>query len=75
MHTALSSYALEGIEAVPINVVVDGERVRVVDPETGRLLHSVRLAATESLPSAIEHVVDARTLSQGRSAPSDLANL
>ncbi len=42
MHTALSSYALEGIEAVPVDVVVDGDRVKVVEPTTGRCVLSVR---------------------------------
>jgi hypothetical protein len=72
MHTALSSYSLEGIEAVPIDVVVDGDRVRVVDPETRRVLHLVRLEATESVSSVIEHAVNARTAPLRKRAPDKL---
>jgi hypothetical protein len=72
MQMALSSYAPEGIEAVPVDVVVDGERVRVVDPETRRLLHSVRLESTESVWSVVEQVVNVRALAPGRSAPANL---
>ena len=73
MRTALSSYALVGIEAVLVEVVVDRDRVRVVEPETGRVLHSVTLLDRTLPEGAVpEHVVNGRTLSQGRSAPADL---
>ena len=39
MRTALSSYALVGIEAVLFDVVVDRDRVSVIEPETGRVFH------------------------------------
>ena len=37
----LPSYTLVGLDAVPEGVVVDGDQLRVVEPETGRTLHSV----------------------------------
>ena len=33
MQVKLSSYALVGVEAVPPDVFVDGDRARVVEPE------------------------------------------
>jgi hypothetical protein len=61
MPLILSSYALIGLDAVPVEVVVDGDRARVVDPESGRVDRLVRLDTTVSESSAIEHVVNART--------------
>ena len=61
MHTALSSYALVGIEAVPVGVIVDGDHVKVVEPVNGRTLHSVRPDKTEPVSSLIEHIVNSRT--------------
>jgi hypothetical protein len=63
MHTALSSYAVEGIDAAPADVVVDGDQVRVADPETDCVLHSVRLESTESVSSEVKHVVSGRPAS------------
>ena len=51
MHTALSFYALVGIEADPVDVVVDEDRAKVVEPGGRRVLHSVRLESTESASS------------------------
>jgi len=42
----LSSYSLERIEAVPVDVVVDGGRAGVVEQETDRCLHTVKLHTT-----------------------------
>jgi hypothetical protein len=42
MPVTLLSYALEGIETVPTDVVVDGDQVRVAEPEIGRRLTLVR---------------------------------
>ena len=61
MPLILSSYALIGLDAVPVEVVVDGDRARVVDPESGRVDRLVRLDTTVSESSAIEHVVNVRT--------------
>jgi hypothetical protein len=66
MRTALSSYALVGIEAVPVNVIVEGDQVTVVATGTRRILHSV------TLPAPV-----ARTLPKGtpmKKAPVDLKN-
>jgi hypothetical protein len=71
MRIKLSSYALVEIAAVPVDAIVDGERAKVVEPETGRNLRSFRLESTESVGSVAWHVVNARTLAQGRSAPVD----
>jgi hypothetical protein len=49
MRTAVSSYALVGIDAVPVIVVVDSDRTRVVEPVSGGTLHSSRLDTTESV--------------------------
>jgi hypothetical protein len=72
MYTALSSDTLIGIEAVPVDVVVDGNRARAVEPESGRALHSVRSDKTESISSVIEHVVNARTSPDRNLAPAYL---
>jgi hypothetical protein len=73
MRVKLSSDALVGIEAVPVDVVVDGDRARDVEPESGRALRSVKLDKTESVGSAAARVVNGRTLSQG-SAGTQPAN-
>lgn len=41
MTKTLSSYALLGLNAVPVDVVVDEDQARVVEPETGRCLACV----------------------------------
>jgi hypothetical protein len=58
---------------VPVDVVVDGDSARVVEPETRRVFHSVRLL-DRTLPegSGAERLVNISTLSQRRSAPADL---
>jgi len=72
MRIKLSSYALVGIEAVPLDVVPDGDWVRVVDPETGRVVHSVRLDLTLSERLILEHVVNTCTYPLRKRAPADL---
>jgi hypothetical protein len=57
--------------AVLVDVVVDRDWARVVEPGSRRVLHSVRLESTESVGSVAWHVVNARTLAPGRSAPTD----
>jgi hypothetical protein len=42
MSRIFSTYALNSIDAVPVNVVADGDRVRVIEIVTGRCLLSVR---------------------------------
>lgn len=66
MRIKLASYALVGIEAVPMDMVAGGHRAEVVEPETGRILHSVRLDKTESEGPAAEHVVNVRILCGGK---------
>jgi hypothetical protein len=68
----LSSYVLIGIEAVPVDVVVDCDQASVVDPAIGRLLRSVRPDKTESVSSAVGHVVNARTAPDRNLAPASL---
>jgi hypothetical protein len=48
MHTA-SSYALVGIEADPVDVIVNEDSATVVEPGSRHVLHSVRLESTESI--------------------------
>jgi hypothetical protein len=48
MLATLSSYTMVGIKAVPAEVVVDGVRVRVVEPQTGRVLRSFRVSVRDS---------------------------
>jgi hypothetical protein len=50
MRAKLSSYALLGINAVPVEVIVKGDWLKVVATRSRRVLHSVtRLsAATET---------------------------
>ena len=40
MPAILSSYALVGLDAVPVDVVVDEDWTRLVDPDTGRCVLS-----------------------------------
>jgi hypothetical protein len=70
MHTTLSSYALEGIEAVPVDLVVNGDRARVVEPGRGRYLRSVKPRTTSLEARQPVQSVNSHTLSQGRSAPA-----
>jgi hypothetical protein len=61
MHTALASNALVGIEADPVDVILDEDRAKVVEPGIARVLNSVRLELTESAPPGIEHLVNSHT--------------
>jgi hypothetical protein len=61
MRIKLPSYALVGIEAVPVDVIVDGERVKVVEPESGHTLHSVSLGTTSPGDAPAAQVVNAHT--------------
>jgi hypothetical protein len=71
MRAKLSSYALVGIEAVPVEVIVDVDRVKVAEARSRRVLHSVTLLDTTSPEGSVpKHAVNSRTLSQGRSAPA-----
>jgi hypothetical protein len=72
MYTALSSYALVGIEAVPVDVIVDAERVKVVELETRRTVHSVRLESSGSVSSVVQHIVNVRTSPDCNLAPERL---
>ena len=60
------------IEAVCVKVVMDGDRARVVEPQTHRVVHSVRLDTTASASSAIEHVVNISTYPLRKRAPERL---
>jgi hypothetical protein len=46
MHTALSSHALEGIEAAPVDMVVQGDQAKTVELDRGRCHRSVKLRTT-----------------------------
>jgi hypothetical protein len=45
MRAKLSSYVLVGIDAVPVDVIVDGDHVKVVATRSQRVLHSARQPA------------------------------
>jgi hypothetical protein len=45
MRATLSSFALVGIDAVPLDMIVEGDQVKVVPTRNRRVLHSVRLRA------------------------------
>jgi hypothetical protein len=45
MRVKLSSYALVGIDAIPVDVIVKGDQVKVVATRNRRVFHSVRLPA------------------------------
>ena len=61
-----------GIKADPAHAIVDEDRAKVFEPGSRRVLRSVRLESTESIGSVAWHVMNGRTLAQGRSAPADL---
>jgi len=73
MQAALTSYLLLGIDAVPVDVVMDNDRARVV--ETSRCLHSFRFETTGSVASAISHVVNAYTRPDRNRAPARLITI
>ena len=72
MRTTLSSYALVGLEAVPVNVPLVGDRIRLVEPETARCLRWVKLRTTVPGGPTPLQVVNTHTLAPGRSAPAGL---
>ena len=72
MRFNLLSYALVGIEAVPMDVLVDRDRASVVESEIGRCRDAVRPRTTLPGSPRKEQVVNFRTLAPGRSAPADL---
>jgi magnesium chelatase family protein len=72
MRTNPSSYALEGIEAVTVEVRVDGDRMRVVETESGRCIVSVTLGTTLSTGTLLEHLVNIYTHPGHNLAPADL---
>jgi hypothetical protein len=47
MQAKLSSYVLVGINAVPVDVIVNGTQVKVITTRTRRVLHSVGLPAPD----------------------------
>ena len=60
MPAVLSSDALVGLDAVPVDVVVDGDRVQVVDPQSRQCTHSVRrspLVPEDSLIRPLRNVL------------------
>jgi hypothetical protein len=69
MRTALSSYALEDVEAVPADVGVDGDEATVDEPQNGGCHRSVKPHTTSSGASPPVHVVNTHTLAQGKLAP------
>ena len=72
MPTDIGSYAWEPLGAIPVDVVVDGDRVKVVDPETGRCRLSVRLGTTSPGVTEPSQVVNTRTSPLRNLAPADL---
>ena len=73
MRKAASCYALVGIEAVPVYVIVDGDRATIVEHGGRRVLGSVRLLDRRLREGSVpDHVVSGRTLAQGRSTPADV---
>jgi hypothetical protein len=70
MQVKLSSYALVGIDAVPVDVIVDGHQVKVVVTRSRQVLHSVRL----QVPDARRHPIgsSAHQGTPGKRAPTDL---
>ena len=65
-------YALMDIEAVPVDVAVDGDRARVLESKTTRILYSVRLGTSSPGEPPASQTVNTRTLAPGRSAPERL---
>ena len=61
MRATFTTYSLIGIKADPVDVVVDDDRAKVIEAETSRCLHPVRLESSESEGSVLGHVVNART--------------
>jgi len=55
-----------------MDVLVDKDRARVIEPEIGRCLLSVKPRTTSPGASTVEQVVNASTLAPGRLAPADL---
>ena len=72
MLATLSSYTLRDLDAVLVDVVVEGGRVSLIHHRTGRALRSVRLDTSLSERPMPEQVVGARTSPLRNLAPADL---
>jgi hypothetical protein len=72
MQAKLSSYALVGIDAVPVEVIAMGDQVKVVATRSRRVLRTVRLPAPDSgtplVGSSVQHGTP------GKRAPAELIN-
>jgi hypothetical protein len=75
MQFSLSSFSRIGLDALPVDVVVDEDRAKVVEPGVRRVLHSVRLEMAESASSVNPKPPDGpselpRGIAVNRSTPS-----
>jgi hypothetical protein len=69
----LPAYYAYGLYAIPVDVIVDGDRVRAFEPESGRLVHSVMLESSGSVSSVVGHGVNVRTSPLRKRGPERLA--
>ena len=72
MPLTLSSYSLEGIETVPVDIVGDGDGVMVIKPQIGSRLCLVKQRTTSSGSTQRDQPVNTRTFAPERSAPDRL---
>jgi len=68
----LSSYFLEGIEVVPVDIVVDGNRGRAIELDFDQSVFSFKRRTTGSESTRLDQLVNGRTFAPGRSAPARL---
>ena len=54
MLTMIPPYNLYGLDAIPADVIVDGDRVRVIERHTRRTLHEVKREPTNCAPAGVQ---------------------
>jgi hypothetical protein len=71
MHATIPTYALRGINAVPADVIVEGEMVCVAERKTGRTLLGVKRGPSSNAPAGVQS--DRQTPVQRESAPETMS--
>jgi hypothetical protein len=70
MAKMIPTYCLHGIEAIPIDVIVDDDRAKIVESKIGRIDYSVKLESTASVSSITAHIVNVQTSPIRKRAPA-----
>jgi hypothetical protein len=71
MAQPIHTYFLRGLDAIPAEVLVDRDRVRVVERQTRRTLHEVKREPSSSAPAGVQS--DGPNLVRRESAPETVS--